>query len=74
MRTLTSLLERGGDTTDIYACRLKTRKRFLMGSAEDLGGTGIAVGMVRIAGRRGVAAASAHRLLRVDRVWRSCGH
>jgi hypothetical protein len=51
MRTLTSLLERGGDTTDIYACRLKTRKRFLMGSAEDLGGTGIAIGMVRIAAR-----------------------
>lgn len=45
-----SLLKRGGDTTDFYACRLKTRKRFLMGSAEDLGGTGVAIGMVRIAG------------------------
>jgi hypothetical protein len=45
-----SLLGRGGDSTDFYACRLKTRKRFLMGSAEDLGGTGVAIGMVRIAG------------------------
>ena len=45
-----SLLKRGGDTTDFYACRLKTRKRFLMGSAEDLGGSGVAIGIVRIAG------------------------
>jgi hypothetical protein len=38
------------DATDLYACRYKTRKRFLMGSAEDLGGSGDAIGIVRLAG------------------------
>jgi hypothetical protein len=38
------------DTYDFYACRYKTRKRYLIGRAEDLGGTGDAIGLVRIAG------------------------
>ena len=45
-----SLRNKRTDAVDFYACRYKTRKRFLMGSAEDLGGTGDAIGLVRIAG------------------------
>jgi hypothetical protein len=46
-----SLRNKRTDAVDFYACRYKTRRRFLMGSAEDLGGSGDAIGIVRIAGR-----------------------
>jgi hypothetical protein len=41
----------GSDTTNLYACRLKNRKRFLLASAEEAGGTGTSVSLVRVAGR-----------------------
>src|SRR6201999_93174 len=39
------------DTTSMYACRLSNRKRFLLASADDAGGTGDSVSFVRAAGR-----------------------
>jgi hypothetical protein len=46
-----SLRNKRTDAVDFYACRYKTRRRFLMGSAGDLGSSGDAIGIVRIAGR-----------------------
>ena len=40
----------GSDTTTMYACRLKTGKRFILASAQEAGGTGTAVSLVRVAG------------------------
>ena len=40
----------GSDTTTLYACRLKGRKRFTLASAQAAGGTGTAVNLVRVAG------------------------
>jgi hypothetical protein len=41
----------GSDTTNLYACRLKNRRRFLLASAQELGGSGTSVNLVRVVGR-----------------------
>ena len=45
------LRKSGSDTTRLYACRYSNRKRFLLASAQDVGGSGTAVSIVRVAGR-----------------------
>ncbi|HEY7631174.1 MAG TPA: hypothetical protein VH817_10755 [Thermoleophilaceae bacterium] len=40
-----------GDSTNLYACRLSNKKRFLLASADEAGGTGDSVSLVRVAGR-----------------------
>jgi hypothetical protein len=40
-----------GDRTNLYACRLSNKKRFLLASADEAGGTGDSVSLVRVAGR-----------------------
>jgi len=46
-----TLTKSGSDTTRLYACRLKNRKRYLLASAQEQGGTGTAVSLVRVVGR-----------------------
>jgi hypothetical protein len=41
----------GSDTTRLYACRLRGRKRYLLASAQEQGGTGTAVSLVRVIDR-----------------------
>jgi hypothetical protein len=46
-----TLRKSGSDTTRLYACRLTNRKRYLLASAQEQGGTGTAVSLVRVVGR-----------------------
>jgi hypothetical protein len=46
-----TLRKSGSDTTRLYACRLTSRKRYLLASAQEQGGTGTAVSLVRVVGR-----------------------
>jgi hypothetical protein len=45
-----TLTKSRSDTTRVYACRLTNRKRYLLASAQEQGGTGTAVNLVRVAG------------------------